>query len=89
VYAREISQEKLLTSWGEAEDSWASRETSGSLAFFKRLGFRGTGTFFTEALVTLGATFWAGGSLSTAGGIEGVAVAAFDGSSSSLHEAKN
>jgi hypothetical protein len=56
VYAREISQGKLLTSWGEAEDSWASRETSGSFAFFTRLGFRGTGTFFTEALVTLGAT---------------------------------
>jgi hypothetical protein len=45
AYAREISQEKLLTSWGEAEDSWASRETLGSLAFFTRLGFRGTGTF--------------------------------------------
>jgi hypothetical protein len=40
VYAREISQEKLLTSWGEAEDSWASRETSGSLSFFERLGYR-------------------------------------------------
>jgi hypothetical protein len=86
VYARETSQEKLLTSWGEAEDSWASRETSGSLAFFKRLRFRGTGTFFTEALVTLGAISWAGGSSSTAGEIEGVAVATFGGSSSSLHE---
>jgi hypothetical protein len=73
---------------GEAEDSWASREASGSLAFFKRLRFRGAGTFFTEALVTLGAITWAGGSSSTAGGIEGVAVAAFGGSSSSLHEAK-
>jgi hypothetical protein len=40
VYAREISQEKLLTSWGEAEDSWVSRETSGSLAFFEHLGYR-------------------------------------------------
>jgi hypothetical protein len=89
VYARDTSQEKLLTSWGKAEDSWASRETSGSLAFFKRLRFRGTGTFFTEALVTLGAISWAGSSSSTAGGIEGVAVVAFDGSSSSLHEAKN
>jgi hypothetical protein len=89
VYARETSQEKLLTSWGEVEDSWASRETSGSLAFFKRLRFQGVGTFFTEALVTLGAISWAGGSSSTAGGIEGVAVAAFGGSSSSLHEAEN
>jgi hypothetical protein len=89
VYARDTNQEKLLTSWGEAEDSWASRETSGSLAFFKRLRFQGAGTFFTEALVTLGAISWAGGSSSTARGIEGVAVAAFDGSSSSLHEAKN
>jgi hypothetical protein len=89
VYARKMSKrKKLLTSWGEAKDSWASRETSGSLAFFERLGCRGTGTFFTEALVTLGATFWAGGSSSTAGGIEGVPVAVFDGSSSSLQEAK-
>jgi hypothetical protein len=84
-----LVKEKLLTSWGEAKDSWASRETSGSLAFFKRLGFWGTETFFTEALVTLGATSWAGGSSSTTGGIEGVPVAAFDGSSSSLHEVKN
>jgi hypothetical protein len=88
VYARETKQEKLLTSWGEAKDSWASREASSSLAFFKRLRFWGAGTFFTEALVTLGAISWAGGSSSTAGGIEGVAVAAFGGSSSSLHEAK-
>jgi hypothetical protein len=86
VYARETSQEKLLTSWGEAEDSWASRETLGSLAFFKRLRFRGAGTFLTEALVTLGSISWAGGSSSTAGGIEGVAVATFGGSSSSLHK---
>jgi hypothetical protein len=86
VYARETSQEKLLTSWGEAEDSWASRETSGSLAFFKRLRFRGAGTFYTEALVTLGAISWAGGSSSIAGETEGVAAEAFGGSSSSLHE---
>jgi hypothetical protein len=88
VCARETKQEKLLTSWGKAEDSWASREASGSLAFFKRLRFRGAGTFFTEALVTLGTITWAGGSSSTTGGIEGIAVAAFGGSSSSLHEAK-
>jgi hypothetical protein len=87
VCARETSQEKLLTSWGEAEDSWASRETSGSLAFFKRLRFRGAGTFLTEALVTvLGAISWAGGSSSAVGGIEGVGVATFGGSSSSLHK---
>jgi hypothetical protein len=86
VCARKTSQEKLLTSWGEAEDSWASRETSGSLAFFKRLRFRGARTFLTEALVTLCAISWAGGSSSTAGGIEEVAVASVGGSSSSLHE---
>jgi hypothetical protein len=56
------------------------------LAFFKGLRFRGTGTFLTEALVTLGAISWAGGSSSIAGGIEGVAVASFGGSSSSLHK---
>jgi hypothetical protein len=83
-----LVKDKLLTSWGEAKDLWASRETPGSLAFFERLGFQGTGTFFTEALVTLGATSWAGGSSSTAGGMEGVPVIAFDGSSSSLQEAK-
>jgi hypothetical protein len=77
-------QQRSLTSWGEAEDSWASRETSGSLAFFKRLRFWGAGTFLTEALVTLGAISWAGGSSSTAGGIEGAAVVSFGGSSSSL-----
>jgi hypothetical protein len=48
--------------------------------------YQGAGTFVTEALVTLGAISWAGGSSSTAGGIEGVAVATFGGSSSSLHE---
>jgi hypothetical protein len=77
-------QERLLTSSGELVIAWASRETSGSLAFFERLLLRVSGTFFTEALVTLGATSRAGGSSSIAGGIEGVAV-----SSSSLHEAKN
>jgi hypothetical protein len=38
----------------------------------------------TEALVTLGAISWAGGSSSTTGGIEGVDVVSFGGSSSSL-----
>jgi hypothetical protein len=85
----EWAREKLLTSWGEDADSCASRETSVSLAFFERLGFRETGTFFTEALVTRGAIFWAGGSSSTAVGIGGEPIAGSDGSSSSLQEARN
>jgi hypothetical protein len=86
VYARKTSQEKLLTSSGETVDAWASRETLVSLAFFERLRFWGAGTFLTEALVTLGTISWARGSSSTAGGIEGVAVVSFGGSSSSLQE---
>jgi hypothetical protein len=88
VYARETSQEKFLTSWGKTEDSWASRETSGSLAFFKRLRFRGAGIFLTEALVTLGATFGSAGSSTIAGEIEGADVPSFGDSSSSLQEDK-
>jgi hypothetical protein len=53
------------------------------------LGFRETGTFFTEALVTRGTTFWVGGSSSTVVGIGGVPIAGSDGSSSSLQEAMN
>jgi hypothetical protein len=34
------SKEELLTSSEETVDAWASRETSVSLAFFERLGFR-------------------------------------------------
>jgi hypothetical protein len=83
---KRASQQKLLTSLGEIVDAWASRETSVSLAFFKRLRFWGAGTFLTEALVTLCAISWAGGSSSTTGGSEGVAVASVGGSSSSLHE---
>jgi hypothetical protein len=86
AYTMKTGQRRSLTSWGEAEDSWASRETSGSLAFFKRLRFWGAGTFLTEALVTLRAIAWAGGSSSTTGGIEGAVVISFGGSSSSLHE---
>jgi hypothetical protein len=86
VCARKTSQEKLLTSWGEAEDSWASRETSGSLAFFKRLRFQVIRIFLAEALVTLGATSCSTGSSAVAGEIEGVAVASFGGSSSSLQK---
>jgi hypothetical protein len=83
---KRASLQKLLTSLGEIVDAWASRETSVSLAFFKRLRFRGAGTFLTEALVTLCAISWAGDSSSTTGGIKGVAVASVGGSSSSLYE---
>jgi hypothetical protein len=84
AYEKKPGQGHSLTSWGEVEDSWASRETSGSLAFSKRLRFRGPGTFWAAALVTPGAISWVGGSSSTAGGIEGVAVVSFGGSLSSL-----
>jgi hypothetical protein len=83
---KKASQQKLLTSLGEIVYVWASRETSVSLAFFKRLRFWGTGTFLTEALVTLCTISWAGGSSSTTCGIRGVAVASIGSSSSSLHE---
>jgi hypothetical protein len=84
VYARKTGQGHSLTSWGEAEDSWASRETSASLAFFKRLRLRVTGIFLTEALVILGVISWVGGSSSATGGVKGAAVVSFGGSSSSL-----
>jgi hypothetical protein len=50
------------------------------------LRFWGAGTFLTEALVTLCAISWAGGSSSATGGIRGVAVESVGSSSSSLHE---
>jgi hypothetical protein len=71
---------------GETADLWASRATSASLAFFKRLRLRVTGIFLTEALVTLGAVSWAEGSSATIGEVEGAAVVSFGGSSSSLQE---
>jgi hypothetical protein len=40
VYERKGSKEELLISSEETVDAWASRETSVSLAFFERLGFR-------------------------------------------------
>jgi hypothetical protein len=40
VYEWKASKEELLTSSGETVDAWASRETSASLAFFERLGYR-------------------------------------------------
>jgi hypothetical protein len=83
---KRASQQKSLTSLGAIVDAWASRETSVSLAFFERLRFWGTGAFLTEALVTLCAISWAGGSSSTTRGIKGVAVSSVGGSSSSLHE---
>jgi hypothetical protein len=75
---------RLLTSLGETIDAWASRETSGSLAFFERLLLRVSGIFMTEALVTLGATAGSAGSSAGTGDIEGAAVSIFGGSSSSL-----
>jgi hypothetical protein len=56
------------------------------LAFFKRLRLRVAGIFLTEALVTLGAISCSVGSSAVAGGVEGVAVVSFGGSSSSLQE---
>jgi hypothetical protein len=73
---------------GEIVEAWASRETSVSLAFFERLRFRVTGTFLTEALVTLAATSCSTGSSTVAGEVEGAAGASFGGSSSSLHKEK-
>jgi hypothetical protein len=88
VYAKERQekekQEESLTSSGEPVDAWASRETSGSLAFFGRLLLRVFGTFLIEALVTLGAVTGSGGSAAVIGDIEGAAESSFGGSSSSL-----
>jgi hypothetical protein len=77
-------KKKLLTSLGETVDAWASRETSGSLAFFERLLLRVSGIFFTEALVTLGATTGSAGWSAVTGDIEGAVVLSFGGSLSSL-----
>jgi hypothetical protein len=77
-------QKKLLTSSGEPVDAWASRETSGCLAFFEHLLLRVSGTFLTEARVTLGTTTGSVGSAAVTGDIEGAVVSSFDGSSSSL-----
>jgi hypothetical protein len=40
MYEKKASKEELLTSSEETVDAWASRETSGSLAFFECLRFR-------------------------------------------------
>jgi hypothetical protein len=56
------------------------------LAVFKRLRFRGAGTFLIVALVTLGAISCSEGSSAVTGRVEGVAVVSFGGSSSSLQE---
>jgi hypothetical protein len=77
-------QEESLTSSGEPVDAWASRETSGSLAFFERLLLRVSGTFLTEALVTLGAATGSGGLAAVIGDIEGAVESSFGASSSSL-----
>jgi hypothetical protein len=86
VYARKTSQRKLLTSSGETADSWASRETSVSLAFFERLRLRVAGIFLTDALVSLGTISWVEGSSATTGEVEGATVVSFGGSLSSLQE---
>jgi hypothetical protein len=86
VYKRKTSQGHSLTSWGETAESWASRATSASLAFFERLRLRVAGIFLTEALVTLGAISCSEGSSAVTGGVEGAAVVSFGGSSSSLQE---
>jgi hypothetical protein len=83
---KRASQQKLLTSLGEIVDAWASRKTLVSFALFERLRFRVTGIFLTEALVTLGATSCSTGSSAVTGEVEGVAVASFGGSSSSLEK---
>jgi hypothetical protein len=77
-------RERLLTSLGETVDAWASRETSGSLAFFEHLLLWVSGIFLTEALVTLGAATGSAGSSAITGDIEGAVVSSFGGSSSSL-----
>jgi hypothetical protein len=86
VYAKEkqVNKRKSLTSMGETIYAWASRETSGSLAFFERLLLQVSGIFLTEALVTLGATAGSTGSSASTGDIEGAVVSIFGSSSSSL-----
>jgi hypothetical protein len=54
------------------------------LAFFERLLLQVSGTFLTEALVTLGAATGSGGSAAVIGDIKGVVESSFGGSSSSL-----
>jgi hypothetical protein len=78
------TKKKLLTSLGETVDAWASRETSGSLAFFERLLLRVSEIFLTEALVTLGATTGSAGSSAVTGDIEGAVASSFGSSSSSM-----
>jgi hypothetical protein len=40
MHERKEGKEELLTSSEETIDAWAFRETSASLAFFERLGYR-------------------------------------------------
>jgi hypothetical protein len=84
VEENKSTKKKLLTSLGETVEAWASRETSGSLAFFERLLLWVSGIFLTEALVTLGATTGSAGSSAVIGDIEGAVVSSFGDSSSSL-----
>jgi hypothetical protein len=54
------------------------------LAFFELLFLRVSGTFLTEAHVTLGVATGSVGSAAVTGNIEGAVVLSFGGSSSSL-----
>jgi hypothetical protein len=85
VYERKAGKEETLTSLEENVETWPSRETLASLAFFARLRFQDLvwEIFFTEALVILGATSSSAGSSGAAGE---AAVAYTGGSSSSLHD---
>jgi hypothetical protein len=85
VNKRKAGEDESLTSSEETIDTWASRETSASLAFFARFWFRALvcEIFFTEALVILGATCSSAGS---SGAIGEAAAACVDGSSSSLRD---
>jgi hypothetical protein len=87
--ARNIREDKTLTSSGESTDSWASREISASFNFFDRLVLRDTGIFLIRALgafgdFTAGSTSGIGGSLAVISSAEGAVVASLFGSSSSL-----
>jgi hypothetical protein len=87
--ARNIREDKTLTSSGESADSWASREISAPFNFFDRLVLRDTGIFLIGALgafgdFTAGSTSGIGGSLAVISSAEGAVVASLFGSSSSL-----
>jgi hypothetical protein len=88
VQRKTTQKKKLLTLLGDTIDAWASRETSGSLAFFERLLLRVSEIFLTESLITLGTATGLAGSSAVTGDIEGAGVSSFGGSSSSLYRRK-